>query len=125
MMDLTNKRNHSRKACFQEIYCSGEEPRTIGLITNISETGANIWVDSSKFQLEDQFKFAIKPPGGTSILGFMDFDVEVKWSKDTNTDTYKNIGCEFVSKDEQKMQSVIKYFSVVEELDKLKKQYQD
>lgn len=124
-MDMTNKRSFNRKPCFQEIFCSSENPKPIGLITNISENGANIWIDSNKFDFDKQFTFAIKPPGGTSILGYMDLDVEVKWAKETNTESYKNLGCQFISMDEQKVKSVVKYFSVVDELDKLKKQYQD
>ncbi|GMT49741.1 MAG: hypothetical protein IEMM0008_1280 [bacterium] len=94
---MEEKRKYERRMWFDTIYHSGDVVRPIGLIFNISQEGANVWIDYSKTDIASHFTVRLRPPGGVGILGYVDFNVNQIWSEKTNTLAHQNLGCQFES----------------------------
>ncbi len=120
---MEDKRKHGRRIWFDTIYHSGDVVRPIGLIFNISQAGANVWIDHSKIDVDSHFTIRLRPPGGAKILGYIDFSVNQIWSEKTNTLSHQNLGCQFESltkaQDEQ-LELLIHYFLRLERSKALK-----
>ncbi len=120
---MKERRKHERRMWFESIYHIGDIIKPIGLIFNISQEGANVWVDYSKVDENAHFTIRLRPPGGAKILGYVDFDVDKIWSEKTNTLAHQNLGCHFESLKEtqdNQLKQLLQYFVRLERSKALK-----
>ncbi len=120
---MDERREYDRRVWFDTIYHIGEVIRPIGLIFNISQKGANVWIDYSKIEVDAHFTIRLRPPGGAKILGYVDFNVDKIWSEKTNTLSHQNLGCQFGSlsnSQDDQLKRLLQYFIRLERSKALK-----
>ncbi len=87
-------RNSIRKEWFTTVKLLGDVISSVGIVLDISETGARLWIDSSKMELKDHFAIRLQFPDPSGKKRFMDIEVQRMWSEDSNS-SYKQVGCRF------------------------------
>ncbi len=105
-------RNAERKEWFTTVKLLGDVISSVGIVLDISETGAKLWIDSSKIEIKDNFTIRLQFPDPSGEKRFMDMEVQRMWSEDSNG-PYKQVGCRFekLTKPHQKdLQEFLGYF---------------
>ncbi|GMT50088.1 MAG: hypothetical protein IEMM0008_1627 [bacterium] len=87
-------RNAERKEWFTTVKLLGDVISSVGIVLDISETGAKLWVDSSKIEIKKNFAIRLQFPDPSGGKRFMDMKVQRMWSEDSNG-PYKQVGCRF------------------------------
>ncbi len=100
-------RSSDRNKCVYKVYSketNDKEP--VGIMLDISPTGANLLVDVFKLANNNAFSITIQPPGSyASNHNFLNLNVQKVWEEGTRSPYHKKIGCQFIDlTDRQKEQ---------------------
>ncbi len=94
-MSMSEKnRNAERKEWFTTVKLLGDVISSVGIVLDISETGARLWIDSSKIEIKENFAIRLQFPDPSGKKRFMDIEVQRMWFEDSNS-SYKQVGCRF------------------------------
>ncbi len=106
-MRLENRHNQ-RFQWFVNAYPKGDTNNnlSIGIVTNISITGLNLWLDCSKAKVSKKFAINLQPPNELNMES-LNMDLEKVWDKFYQELDSQQIGCQFVNMTTAQMKSLV------------------
>lgn len=109
------RRDYKRVTCFEMIYSDIEDQEyPVGFLLNISESGAHVWLDSSKLEVADFKILKLKMPDEFNTEEILEISVRNVWYANAEEENFKKIGCQFIKMDEKQRNTLIKLINFFE-----------
>ncbi len=108
-------RKNQRVQWFMNVYPKGSEntDTSIGIVTNISKAGVNIWLDRAKTKVNSHLSVRLPPPD-EMLMDPIDIDLETVWDKFHQELGSHQLGCQFINITSEQTCSLAQLISYLE-----------
>ena len=110
-----DKRKFDRKGCLGVVYQKSDDGDIpIGYLADLSETGANLWIETALKLKENPFSIRLKSPDSVEEFDSLDLDVRPIWNSQSESNSYKIVGCEFIHLNADQKNGILKLVDMID-----------